>query len=108
MEHYYLVKRVKDCFMIDAFNSNILKQKGGELGMLSSEVIKPREIGVQLNEKGEIFCADKDYKMKEITKKEAINTLDAMKKNYSLWQNHMSIFENISSPNLVGFGGESL
>ncbi len=106
MEQYFLIERIKDRFMIDAFNSNIIKQTKGKLEILSSEVIKPRKIGVGLNKKGEIFCADKNYQIKEITKEKANKILKDMEINYSSWKNYMSNAEYKGSPHLsLGLGG---
>lgn len=102
MEKYYLVEKVKNRFMIDSFNLNIVKQKRKDLEMLSSEAIKPKEIGVKLDEKGKIYCTDKNYKIKEITKEKASKILNDMDKNYSLWQNYMSNPEDKGSSHLTG------
>lgn len=106
MEKYYLVEKVKDRFMIDAFNINVVKQKKGKLEMLSSKVIKPKQIGAKLDEKGKIYCTDNKYKIKEITKEKASKVLKDREINYSLWQNHMSNYEDKGSPHLsFGLGG---
>lgn len=102
MGKYYLVEKVKNCFMIDAFNKNIIKQKNGKLEMLSSKVIKPAEIGVKLNKKRKMYCADKDYKIKEISEKEVNKLLWEAAKNYSLWQGYMFNAEDRGSPHLTG------
>ncbi len=107
MEQYYLVERIKECFMVDAFNLNIIKQTEGKLEMLSSEVIKPKEIGVELNEKGKIDCADDKYKIKEISKEEASKILKDIRINYSSWQNYMSGSDNEASHHLIGQNREA-
>jgi len=107
MEKYYLVEKVKECFMIDAFNTNVVKQTGESLKMLSSKVIKPREIGIKLH-KGIVSCTDDKYKMEEITEEQAIETLRKMDVNYSLWKDYMSTSDNIGSSHLVGLGGDQL
>jgi len=99
-EKYYLVERVRDCFRIDAANMNIVKQTGKKLEMLSSEKIKPKEIGIKLNENGKIFCDDDKYKLKEINKKESSKILKDMKSNYSLWQEFMTNPSDLPSPHL--------
>lgn len=106
-EKYYLVEKVKNLFMVDAFNINIVKQTGENLEMLSSTKIKPKEIGVNL-EKGVISCTDNHYKMEEITEKQAIKTLKEMDINYANWQHYMSNSEDMSSSHLTGPGGDSL
>jgi|WetSurMetagenome_2_1015567.scaffolds.fasta_scaffold1394575_2 hypothetical protein len=106
-ERYYLVEKVKDCFMIDAFNMNVIRQEGENLQMLSSKVIKPNQIGVSL-EKGVISCTNPKYEMKEVTKDKAMKTLTDMNINYANWQNFMSSSEDMPSSHLTGPGGESL
>ncbi len=86
--------------MIDAFNINIVRQMGKNLEILSSEKIKPKDIGIKLNENGEIFCMDNKYKIKEITEEKSSKILKDMEQNYSLWKNYMSTSENSSSPQL--------
>ena len=108
MEKYYLVEKVKHRFMIDASNLNIVKQKRKDLEMLSSEVIKPKEIGVKLDEKGKICCTDNEYKIKEINKEKANKILEDMKRNYFLWQDYMSGSENRASSHLIGKNNERL
>lgn len=104
MEKYYLVEKVKERFMIDAWNINVIKQKEGKLEMLSSKKIKPKEIGVKLSKKGEIFCEDNDYEIREISEKQANLTLESMKRNYGLWQSYMSSSEDEASSHLGGMG----
>jgi hypothetical protein len=106
-ERYYLVEKVKDCFMIDAFNMNVIEQAGENLKMLSSKVIKPKEIGVSL-EKGVVSCTDNHYKLKEVSKKKALKTLKEMDVNYSCWQDYMSSSEDMPSSHLTGPGGDCL
>lgn len=106
-ERYYLVEKVKDCFMIDAFNINIVKQTGKNLEMLSSKVIKPKEIGVKLK-KGIVFCTNNDYEIKEITEKQASKILKDAERNYASWQGFMSTSEDMGSSHLTGPGGDSL
>ena len=103
----YLAERVKERYMVDAFNMNVIKQTGKNLEMLSSKVIKPREMGIKLNENGKIFCIDNKYKIKEITQKESLKILEDMEKNYGLWRGRMSTSENYASLYLSG-GGEKL
>lgn len=105
-EKYYLVEKVKNIFMIDAFNLNIIKQTSKNLEMISSKVIKPDEIGVKLID-GKIICDDKDYKIKEINEKKAIKILKFKDENYSSWQDYMSNSEDIGSSHL-GSGGDNL
>ena len=104
---YYLVEKIKDRFMTDAFNTNIIKQTGKNLEMLSSKVIKPIQIGIELNKNGKISCVDKKYKVKEIAQKESLKILEDMEKNYGLWRGRMSTSENYASLYLSG-GGEKL
>jgi hypothetical protein len=106
-ERYYLVEKIKNRFMVDAFNMNvIIRQEGENLKMLSSKAIKPKEIGVSL-EKGVISCTDNHYKLKEVTKEKALKTLKDMDVNYSCWQEYMSSSEDRPSSHL-SHGGESL
>ena len=107
MEKYYLVERVKDCFMIDAFNMNVVKQTGKNLEMLSSKVIKPEEIGVRLN-KEVVSCTDDKYEIKKVDEETAKETLAKMNINYSQWQDYMSTSEEIGSSHLMGPGGDQL
>ena len=104
---YYSAERVKERYMVDAFNMNVIKQTGKNLEMLSSKVIKPRENGIKLNELGEVYCVDKKYKVKEIAQKESLKILEDMEKNYGLWRGRMSTSENYASLYLSG-GGEKL
>jgi hypothetical protein len=106
-ERYYLVEKVKERFMIDTFNTDVIRQTGENLKMLSSKVIRPEEHGIKL-EKGVVSCTDDHYKMKEITKEEAIKTLREMGRNYGLWQEYMSSSEDRASSHLMGPGGDSL
>lgn len=80
MERYYLVEKVKDLYSSFRHNFNIIKQSKSKLELMSSKAIKPEEIGVKLNKKGEISCADKNYKIKKISKKEANEWLKGMEK----------------------------
>ena len=89
--------------MIDAFNLNVIKQKKKNLEMLSSDAIKPKEIGIKLN-KGVIFCTDDRYKIKEINEEQAMETLRRNEVNYSLWQEYMSNSEDKGSAHLTGIG----
>jgi len=107
MEKYYLVEKVKERFMIDAFNIDVIKQTGDKLKMLSSKVIKPEEHGVKL-EDGVVSCISDEYKLKEITKEEAIKTLKDAQRNYGCWQEYMSNPEDRGSSHLMGPGGEQL
>lgn len=103
-ERYYSVEKMKERFMVDAFNINIVKQKGKNLEMLSNEAIKPEEIGVKLSN-GKVFCIDDRYEIREISEKQAMQTLESMKRSSSLWQDYMSTSENIGSPHLGHEGG---
>jgi len=106
MEKYYLVERVKDYFVEDNLNLNVLKKTGEKLEVISSSVIKPEEIGIKSN-KGNIFCIDNKYKIKEISEEEVIQTLEYINKNYSSWQENMSNQEEECSSHLR-FGGNIL
>ena len=105
-EKYYLVEKVKECFMIDAFNINVIKQTGGKLEMLSSKVIKPKDIRVELKKKV-VSCTDDKYEIKEITEEQAVKILKDAERNYASWQNYMSTSEDRGSSHL-GFGGDIL
>jgi len=107
-ERYYIAERVKERFgMVDSFNYDVLKQSGEELQVISSKVTKPKNLGIKL-ENGNILCKDDKYKLKEVTKEQAIKKLIEMQINYSNWQNFMSSSEDMPSSHLTGPGGESL
>jgi hypothetical protein len=104
---YYIAEKVKECFgMVDSFNYNVLIQKDGKLEMLSSKVIKPKEIGIKL-EKGIVLCTDNKYKLEEVTQEQALKKLEWMGVNYASWQECMSSSEDRPSDHL-SHGGESL
>ncbi len=107
VEKYFLVEKMKERFMIDAFNLNIIKQKGNKLEMLSSKVTKPKEIGIILDKDRQISCTDDRYNIKEITKKEAFEALEDISNNYSLWQHYMSNSDDYGSFHLSQ-GGDAL
>lgn len=107
-ERYYLAEKVKNRFMmVDAFNMNVLQQKGNSLEMLSSKLIKPEQIGIKL-EKDNVICIDDKYKLKEVSKEEALKTLNNIGLEYTSWQHLMSGPENYASSQLNGPGGEGL
>lgn len=106
MEKYYLAERIKDCFIIDAFNTDVLKQSGNSLEMLSSKVIKPEEHGIKV-ERNKVICVNGLYDLKEVSKEKAMETLEEMSVNYSLWQSYMSNPDDEASLHL-GQGGDFL
>jgi hypothetical protein len=108
IERYYLVEKLKEPFMIDAFNMHVVRQAGKNLEMLSSEKIKPADIGIKLNKFNKILCTNKQYAITEITEEKASRILKNLKKNYLSWQNYMSGAENMASNHLFGIGGEIL
>lgn len=93
--------------MVDAFNTDVIRQTENKLEMLSSKVIKPEKHGVKL-EKGVISCTDDNYEVREVTKEKAMKTLNDMNRNYSNWQHYMSGSQDEASPHLMGPGGDSL
>ena len=100
-EKYYLVERVRDCFGIDATNMNLVKQTGKGLEVLSNSRIEPKEIGIELNENGKIFCTDDKYEVNEITEETSHRIMQDMLKNYSLWREYLSGTGNRASPPLI-------
>lgn len=107
MEKYYLVEQLKQRFMIDAFNTHVIKQKNGKLEMLSSKAIKPNHIGIRLKE-GVISCNDDKYEIEEIDEEKAKETLAKINLNYSQWQDYMSTSKEKGSSHLSGPGGAQL
>jgi len=109
-DQYYLVKKVKEPFMIDALNINIIKKVGKNLEMLTSGVIKPEEIGVQISKNGRgISCTNDEYNLvRKLTEKEVEEKLKEMGLNYSNWQYYMSNSENSGSSHLSGPNGARL
>lgn len=99
MEEYYLAKKVKNEFFIDAFNIDILKRTGNSLEMLSSKVIKPKEHGIKID-KNNVVCTNDEYELKKIDEIKARETLREMGVNYSSWENYMSTSDNVASSQL--------